>query len=58
MIDRWYVAAFAEEVTRKHLRRTLLDEPVVLYRTEAGDPVALGDVCPGRPGWRACTACC
>lgn len=28
--------------------RTLLDEPVVMYRTEAGEVVALGDVCPHR----------
>jgi phenylpropionate dioxygenase-like ring-hydroxylating dioxygenase large terminal subunit len=48
MLDRWYVAAFAEEVTRTPLCRTLLDEPVVLYRTDAGDPVALSDVCPHR----------
>jgi phenylpropionate dioxygenase-like ring-hydroxylating dioxygenase large terminal subunit len=46
--DNWYVAAFAEEVTRVPLRRTLLDESVVLYRTEAGGAVALSDVCPHR----------
>ena len=48
MYDNWYVAAFSEEVTRAPMRRTLLDAPVVLYRTEAGDPVALSDVCPHR----------
>ncbi len=46
--DNWYVAAFAEEVTRVPLRRTLLDESVVLYRTEGGGAVALSDVCPHR----------
>ena len=46
--DNWYVAAFAEEVTRVPLRRTLLDESVVLYRTEASGAVALSDVCPHR----------
>jgi len=46
--DTWYVAAFAEEVNRIPMHRTLLDEPVVLYRTETGNPVALSDVCPHR----------
>ena len=44
----WYVAAFAEEVTRDMLSRKLLNEPVVLYRKENGDPVALTDSCPHR----------
>jgi len=46
--EAWYVAGFAEEVTRTPLRRTLLDQSIVLYRTEAGAPVALNDVCPHR----------
>ena len=46
--DSWYVAAFAEEVTRTPMQRRLLNVPVVLYRTEAGNPVALSDVCPHR----------
>jgi len=42
----WYVAAWDHEVTRQHmLRRTLLSEPVVFYRTEDGRPVALEDRC-------------
>ena len=48
MYENWYVAAFSEEVTRAPMRRTLLNAPVVLYRTEAGTPVALSDVCPHR----------
>jgi phenylpropionate dioxygenase-like ring-hydroxylating dioxygenase large terminal subunit len=48
MYDSWYVAAFAEEVTRTPMQRRLLNVPVVLYRTEAGNPVALSDVCPHR----------
>ena len=48
MYDSWYVAAFSEEVTRKPMQRRLLNVPVVLYRTEAGNPVALSDVCPHR----------
>jgi phenylpropionate dioxygenase-like ring-hydroxylating dioxygenase large terminal subunit len=42
----WYVAAWDHEVTRMTLlRRTLLGEPVVFYRTEDGKPVALEDRC-------------
>ncbi len=43
--DAWYVAAFDYEVGRDLLARTLLGDPVVLYRTEGGDPVALEDRC-------------
>jgi phenylpropionate dioxygenase-like ring-hydroxylating dioxygenase large terminal subunit len=48
LYDHWYVAAWADEIGRTPLARTLLDEPVVLYRTEAGMPVALADRCPHR----------
>jgi len=42
----WYVAAWDHEVTHMNLlRRILLDEPVVFYRTEDGRPVALADRC-------------
>ena len=41
----WYVAAMSEEIGREPLARTLLGEPVVLFRTEAGAPVALEDRC-------------
>lgn len=44
--NAWYVAAWDHEVTRQHmLRRTLLDQPVVFYRTEDGRPIALEDRC-------------
>ncbi|WP_372498695.1 Rieske 2Fe-2S domain-containing protein [Yinghuangia soli] len=47
--NQWYVAAFADEVGRDLLARTLLGEPVVLYRTEAdGRVVALADRCVHR----------
>jgi vanillate O-demethylase monooxygenase subunit len=32
----WYVAAWDHEVTREPLARTLLCEPVVLFRGEEG----------------------
>lgn len=46
--NRWYIAAFSTEVTRQPLGRTLLGTPVVLYRKESGDPVALYGLCPHR----------
>jgi len=47
--NQWYVAAFSRDVQLgTPLRRVLLDTPVLLYRTEAGNPVALYDRCPHR----------
>lgn len=46
--NQWWVAATSEEVTRKPMQRWLLDLPVALYRTEAGQVVALDDRCPHR----------
>jgi vanillate O-demethylase monooxygenase subunit len=47
--NHWYVAAFSHEVkTGELLKRTLCDEPVVLYRLSDGSPVALFDRCPHR----------
>lgn len=47
-LNCWWVAAFADEVDRTPLARWLLDAPVVLYRTEGGEVVALEDRCPHR----------
>lgn len=47
-LNAWYVAATRPEVGRTPLHRWLLGKPVVLYRTEAGAPVALFDRCPHR----------
>jgi phenylpropionate dioxygenase-like ring-hydroxylating dioxygenase large terminal subunit len=46
--NQWYVAAFGHEVTREPLHRLLCGDPVVLYRDQAGKPVALFDRCPHR----------
>jgi phenylpropionate dioxygenase-like ring-hydroxylating dioxygenase large terminal subunit len=43
--NAWYVAAWDRELTRTPLARLYLDEPVVLFRTEDGTPVALEDRC-------------
>lgn len=49
VFNTWYVAAESAEVTcDTPLARTLLNEPVVLFRTRAGTPVALADACPHR----------
>ena len=46
--QQWYIAAFSHEVTRTPMERTLLDQPVVLYRTETGRAVAVAGRCPHR----------
>ncbi len=46
--ELWYTAAWAEDVTRIPLGRTIVDEHIVLYRDEAGQPIALSDTCPHR----------
>jgi phenylpropionate dioxygenase-like ring-hydroxylating dioxygenase large terminal subunit len=43
--NSWYVAAWDREVGSTPLARTILDEPIVLYRTADGRPVALEDRC-------------
>ncbi|MGE0736905.1 MAG: Rieske 2Fe-2S domain-containing protein, partial [Alphaproteobacteria bacterium] len=43
--NEWYVAAWDHEVTRQPLARVYMNEPVVLFRTEAGKAVALEDRC-------------
>ena len=45
----WYVAALDTEVVRMQpIRRTILNEPIVLYRKRDGSPVALEDRCAHR----------
>jgi len=46
--NAWYMAAWAAEVGATPLTRRLLDEPVVLYRKQNGEAVALHDRCPHR----------
>ncbi len=41
----WYVAAEADEVNREPFARTICDEAVVFWRTEAGKAVAFEDRC-------------
>jgi phenylpropionate dioxygenase-like ring-hydroxylating dioxygenase large terminal subunit len=44
----WYVAAFSRDIGRELLARTILGQPLVMYRTADGQPVALADRCPHR----------
>lgn len=46
--QQWYIGAFSREVTRAPMERTLLDEPIVFYRTGAGTAVAVAGRCPHR----------
>lgn len=46
--NSWYVAAWDDEIGRKPVARTFLNENVVLFRTEGGLPVALEDRCAHR----------
>jgi phenylpropionate dioxygenase-like ring-hydroxylating dioxygenase large terminal subunit len=44
--EHWYVAALSKEVTkRRPLARTILEEPLVLFRGKRGQAVALIDRC-------------
>ena len=44
--DCWYVAAWSHEVHEDKLfTRTMLGEPILLYRRASGSPVALADRC-------------
>ena len=46
--DAWYVAAFADEVTRTPLARRVLGVPLVLLRRTDGGVMVLEDRCPHR----------
>ncbi len=44
----WYVCALASELTQRPISRTILGDPVALFRNEGGNVVALADQCPHR----------
>lgn len=46
--ESWYPACWADALDDQPVKRTFLNEDIVLYRTEDGDPVALGNACPHR----------
>jgi len=46
--DEWYVVAFGREIGQKLLKRTVVGRRLVLFRTTAGEAVALEDRCAHR----------
>lgn len=44
----WYCAGWSSDLGRSPIGRRFLGEPIVLYRTQAGDAVALAGRCPHR----------
>ena len=46
--NRWYVAAWDNELGDKPLARIIMDDPIVFFRDSAGKPVALEDSCAHR----------
>jgi vanillate O-demethylase monooxygenase subunit len=48
LLNRWYVAAWSLELGDGLLGRTLLDQPVVLFRRDDGHAAAIGGRCPHR----------
>src|SRR5207253_10302494 len=48
MRNCWQVIAATAEIRHVPLPRTVINEPVVLFRTHSGEAVALADRCPHR----------
>lgn len=46
--NAWYAAGWSADIGREPIMRRLLDEPILLYRSEAGKVIALNDMCPHR----------
>jgi phenylpropionate dioxygenase-like ring-hydroxylating dioxygenase large terminal subunit len=46
--NAWYAAGWSSLLDDVPLARTIHDQPLVIYRGEAGKPIALADMCPHR----------
>jgi len=46
--NTWYVAAHPKDIDRQLQRRIILNDPILLYRAERGQIVAIEDRCPHR----------
>jgi phenylpropionate dioxygenase-like ring-hydroxylating dioxygenase large terminal subunit len=44
-LNAWYAAAWDHEIGRNLLSKTIVNRPIVFYRTTSGRPVALADAC-------------
>src|SRR5450432_3444845 len=45
LFNAWYVAAWSKDITSAPLARTILNEPIVLFRTAQGVAAGLEDRC-------------
>ncbi len=48
LYEAWYVVAWSDEIGRTPFTRTMLEKPILLFRKENGDAVAIGDRCAHR----------
>ena len=48
VLNSWYMAAWSKDLGEKPLAVTIVNEPVVIFRTGSGQLGALYDVCPHR----------
>ncbi len=46
--NAWYVACWSNELEADLITRTICEMPILLYRKENGDAVAMGNLCPHR----------
>ncbi len=46
--NQWYVAAYGREIGRELFSRTICDESILFWRTEAGAVTAMSDRCVHR----------
>src|SRR5438874_9907507 len=46
--DYWYIAADSRALRHRPLQRTILGQPVVIFRDDRGEPAALLDRCAHR----------
>jgi phenylpropionate dioxygenase-like ring-hydroxylating dioxygenase large terminal subunit len=44
----WYVASWSSDLTSAPLGRRILNDPIVIFRSSTGEPVALSGRCPHR----------
>ncbi len=44
----WYIAAWSAEIKHELMQRWILDQPIAMYRSEAGEVIAMADRCPHR----------
>ena len=48
LYDSWYVAGWSSDFEKSLTPITILNEAIVIFRTNVGLPVALEDACPHR----------